>query len=214
MVDLILCPVAIWFGVPALVGTAFFTLRMGLMLVGGADADTGFDVDVDVEVDFDVEVGDVDAGDVDAVSDASGEPGDSTQAFKALSVQAIAAFVMGFGWGGLGALNGLGWPLPGSLAFAILCGSGMVWLLGKLLRFVYGLQSSGTVEMYRALETEGTVYTQIPARAAGMGRVRVIIGERARYYKAITDGDALPRDAKIRVVEINDEENSVKVVEA
>ncbi len=217
MLELILGPVTIWFGVPALVGTGFFTLRMGLMLVGGADADTGLDVDVDV--DFDIEVGDVEVGDVevagaDAAGDASAEPGDSTQAFKALSIQAIAAFVMGFGWGGLGALNGLGWPLAGSMAFAILCGSGMIWLLGKLLRFVYGLQSSGTVEMYRALETEGTVYARIPAGAAGMGRVRLVIGDRARYYKAITDGDALPRDAKIRVVEINDENNSVKVVEA
>ena len=211
MQELILGPVAIWFGVPALVGTAFFTLRTAMMLVGGVDADTGFDVDVDVDFDIDM---DVDVGDVDAAGETGGDPGDSTQAFQVLSIQAIAAFVMGFGWGGLGALNGLGWPLPGSIAFAVLCGSGMVWLLGKLLRFVYGLQSSGTVPMYQALETEGTVYAQIPAGATGMGRVRVVIGDRARYYKAITDGDALPRDAKIRVVEINDQENSVKVVEA
>ena len=209
MQELIFGPVAIWFGVPALVGTAFFALRMALMLVGGADVDTGFDVDVDV--DFDV---DVDVGDADAPSDTGGDPGDSTQAFKALSVQAISAFVMGFGWGGLGALNGLGWRLPGSIAFAILCGSGMVWLLGKLLRFVYGLETSGTVEMYQALESEGAVYAQIPAGAVGMGQVRVVIRDRERYYNAVTDGDALPRDAKVRVVEINDDDNSVKVVEA
>jgi len=211
MQELILGPVAIWFGVPALVGTAFFTLRTALMLVGGVDADTGFDVDVDVDFDIDM---DVDVGDVDAAGETGGDPGDSTQAFQVLSIQAIAAFVMGFGWGGLGALNGLGWPLPGSIAFAVLCGSGMVWLLGKLLRFVYGLQSSGTVAMYQALESEGIVYARIPAAAAGVGRVRVVIGDRERYYKAITDGDALPRDAKIRVVDINDEDNSVKVVEA
>ncbi len=205
MQELILGPVAIWFGVPALVGTTFFTLRMGLMLVGGVDADAGFDVDVDIGVDV---------GDVDAVAETGGDPGDSTQAFKALSVQAIASFVMGFGWGGLGALSGAGWPLSVSIAFAMLCGGGMVWLLGKLLRFVYGLQSSGTVPMYQALETEGTVYARIPAGSEGMGRVRVVVGDRERYYKAVTDGDALPRDAKIRVVEINDDDNSVKVVEA
>ncbi len=211
MQELILGPVAIWFGVPALVGTVFFSLRMALMLIGGADADAGFDVDVnfDVDVDFDVDV-----GDVDAMSETGGDPGDSTQAFKALSVQAIAAFVMGFGWAGLGALSGLGWGLYVSIAVAMLGGSGMVWFLGKLLRFVYGLQSSGTVAMYQALESEGTVYARIPAAAAGVGRVRVVIGNRERYYKAITDGDALPRDAKIRVVDINDEDNSVKVVEA
>ena len=205
MQELILGPVAIWFGVPALVGTVFFTLRMALMLVGGADADTGFDVDVDF---------DVDVGDVDAISETGGDPGDSTQAFKALSVQAIAAFVMGFGWAGLGALSGLGWPLSVSIAIAVVGGSWMVWFLGKLLSFVYGFQSSGTVPMYQALESEGTVYARIPAGSEGMGRVRVVIGDRERYYKAVTDGDALPRDAKIRVVEINDENNSVKVVEA
>ncbi len=213
MLELILGPVAIWFGVPALVGTSFFTLRMALMLVGGADVDADFDVDVDVDFDVDVDV-DVDAGDVDVASDAGGDTGDSTQAFQFLSVQAIAAFVMGFGWGGLGAWSGAGWPLPVTIAFAILCGGGMVWLLGKLLGFVYGLQSSGTVAMYHALESEGTVYARIPAGSEGMGRVRVVIGDRERYYKAITDGDALPRDAKIRVVEINDDDNSVKVVEA
>ena len=211
MQELILGPVAIWFGVPALVGTVFFSLRMALMLIGGADADAGFDVDVnfDVDVDFDVDV-----GDVDAMSETGGDPGDSTQAFKALSVQAIAAFVMGFGWAGLGALSGLGWGLYVSIAVAMLGGGGMVWFLGKLLHFVYGLQSSGTVAMYQALESEGIVYARIPAAAAGVGRVRVVIGDRERYYKAITDGDALPRDAKIRVVEINDEDNSVKVIEA
>ena len=173
MQELILGPVAIWFGVPALVGTAFFTLRMALTLVGGVDTDAGFDVDVDV--DFDVDM------DVDAVSETGGDPGDSTQAFEVLSIQAIASFVMGFGWGGLGAFSGGGWPLSISIAFAILCGFGMVWLLGKLLRFVYGFQSSGTVAMYHALESEGTVYAQIPAGASGVGRVRVVIGDRQRY---------------------------------
>ena len=43
MQELILGPVAIWFGVPALVGTACFTLRMALSLVGGVDTDAGFD---------------------------------------------------------------------------------------------------------------------------------------------------------------------------
>lgn len=214
MQELIFGPVAIWFGVPAVVGTAFFALRLGLMLVGGAETDAGFDVDVD----FDVVDVDVDVADVDAVGEATGEaggdPSDSTHAFKVLSIQAISAFIMGFGWGGLGALRGGGWPLPVSILFAILCGASMVWLLGKLLRFVYGLQSSGSLPMYQALESEGTVYAQIPAGEQGMGRVRVVIGDRARFYKALTEGAALPRDAKIRVVEINSDDNSVKVVEA
>ena len=90
----------------------------------------------------------------------------------------------------------------------------MVWLLAKLLRFVYGLQSSGTLETYHALEAEGTVYTQVPAARGGKGEVRVVIGERERFYNAVTEGDALPRDTKIRVVAINEDDNSVTVTRA
>lgn len=201
MQELMMGPVAIWFGVPALVGTAFFTLRLIATLVGGADGDAGIDMDVDV-------------ADADAVGESGGDVDDSSEAFKILSVQTIATFLMGFGWGGLGAFRGGGWPLPISFAFALACGVGMVWLLGKLLRFVYGLQSSGTVPLYQALESEGTVYTLIPAANAGAGQVRVVIGDRERYYNAVTDGRALERDTRIRVVEINDADNRVKVVEA
>ena len=200
MQELLLGPVTIWFGVPALVGTVFFALRMTMMLAGG-DTDGGVSVDADV-------------GDIDSVAESGSDPADSTHAFKVLSLQAIASFLMGYGWGGLGAFRGGGWPFWLSVGFALLCGLGMVWLLAKLLRFVYGLQSSGTLETYHALEAQGTVYTQVPAARSGKGEVRVVIGERARFYNAVTEGEVLPRDTKIRVVEINEDDNSVTVTRA
>lgn len=189
MADLIFGPVTIWFGVPALVGTAFFSLRMLMMLVGGD--------------------GDVDAGDVEVAADAG--DGDSSETFKVLSIQSIASFLMGFGWGGLGALRGAGWPLPLSIAFGFVAGAGMVWLLARLLRFVYGLQSSGTLPLFHALESEGTVYATIPGEQAGAGEVRLVIGERERYYRATTDGPELDRGTRIRVVAVNEQQSSVKV---
>ena len=189
MQDLIFGPVTVWFGVPAVVGTLFFTIRLLLMFVGGdAEMDGG-----------DAEVG-ADAGD-----------GDSTQTFKVLSIQAIASFLMGFGWGGLGALRGSGWPLPIAIAFGIVAGLGMVWLLARLLRFVYGLQSSGTLPLFHALESEGTVYAGIPAEGDGAGEVRLVIGERERYYKATTDGLALERGTRVRVIAVDENGSSVKV---
>jgi hypothetical protein len=89
----------------------------------------------------------------------------------------------------------------------------MVWLLAKLLRTIYGLQSSGNVPLYHALEAEGTVYAGVPAVGRGMGQVRVIIDDREVFYRAVSDGDALPRDEKIRVVAINDDD-SVTVTKA
>ena len=204
MSELFFGPIAIWFGIPAILGTTFFTLRMGLMLIGGdADADVGVDVEVDFDAGADVDVDTVEAG----------EAADSTSAFKVLSVQAIAAFLGGFGWGGLGALQGAGWSPATSALVGLASGVAMMWVLGKLLMFIYGLQSSGNVPLYHALESEGSVYARIPAAGEGKGRVRVVIDDRARFYKAITEGEALPRDAKVRVVSINDD-NSVTVTEA
>lgn len=189
MADLMFGPVTIWFGVPALVGTAFFSLRMLMMFVGGD--------------------GEIDAGDVEVASDAG--DGDSSDTFKVLSIQSIASFLMGFGWGGLGALRGAGWPLPLSIAFGMVAGAGMVWLLARLLRFVYGLQSSGTLPLFHALESEGTVYATVPGEEGGAGEVRLVIGERERYYRATTEGPELARGTRVRVVAVNEQQSSVKV---
>jgi membrane protein implicated in regulation of membrane protease activity len=183
-----------------LVGTVFFTLRTAMMLIGG-------DVDADVDVGVDVEF---DAADADMAAEGS----DSTAAFKVLSIQAIAAFLMGFGWGGLGAFSGSGWSPTVSVLVALVAGLAMMWVLGALLRFVYGMQSTGNVPMYQALEAEGRVYAQIPPAGAGKGEVRVVIGDRERYYKATSDGAALPTGARVRVVSVNEDDNSVTVTGA
>ena len=189
MQDLLFGPVTIWFGVPAIVGTMFFTIRLLMMFIGGdVDGDAG-----------DVEVG-AEAGD-----------GDSTETFKVLSIQAIASFLMGFGWGGLGALRGSGWPLSVAIAVGIVAGLGMMFVLARMLRAVYGLESSGTLPLFHALESEGTVYAGIPAGGEGVGEVRLVIGERERYYKASTDGAEIERGRRIRVVAVDEEGSSVKV---
>ncbi len=202
MMDLLFGPVAIWFGIPATVGTAFFAARTALMLIGGdADADAGVDMEVEL-----------DAAAADAVAD-PGDTGDSSAAFKVLSIQAISAFLMGFGWGGLGALRGSGWSPGVSALVGLVAGLAMMWLLATLLRFIYGLQSSGNLPLYHALEAEGSVYAQIPRAGEGRGEVRIVIGDRERYYRAVSDGGELPTGAKVRVVSVNEDDNSVTVTE-
>jgi len=184
---------ALWFGVPALVGTAFFLGRMALMAVGG-DAD-GFD-------------GADGLGDGDVALDDSGD------AFEVLSLQTIAAFMMGFGWGGLGAFRGSGLPLVVAVPVGVVFGILMVWLLARVLRFVMGLQSSGTMPLYHTLEATGTVYAQIPAAGEGTGEVRVVVGDRERYVFATTAGEALPRNTEVRIVRVDEQANRVEVERA
>ena len=48
---------------------------------------------------------------LDAFGDADAGFDDSGDAFQILSIQTMAAFMMGFGWGGLGAFRGSGLPV-------------------------------------------------------------------------------------------------------
>ncbi len=193
MNDLFLGGGAAWFTVPALIGTVFFVLRTVLMLVGG---DAGGDVDVDVGVDVDGDLSHADPG----------------HAFQVLSIQTIAAFLMGFGWGGLGGLKGTGWSLTASFTFGLAAGAGMVWLLAKLLRSVYRLEASGNVRIDQTLDLEGSVYIAIPGDG-GRGRVRLIVDDRERFFNAVSEDEVLEARTRVRVVRVNDD-NSVTVTRA
>ncbi len=120
---------------------------------------------------------------------------------------------MGFGWGGLGGYRGSGWSFTGSFVFGIVLGSAMVWVLGRVLEWVYRLQSHGNVSIHDTIGLEGSVYAQVPGSGAGKGQVRLIVGERERFFNAITDGDALETRTRIRVVDVNDD-NTITVAAA
>lgn len=182
MFDLLFEGYAPWFTVPALVGTGVFIIRMILMLAGGFDAD------------MDMGDGDADIGDADH--------GDSTAAFHILSIHSLAAFGMGFGWGGFAAMR----TLPGGLSLAILVALGIgvafVWIQMLLLKAVYDLQSSGNVRLSDAVGLEGDVYLRVPARGEGVGRVRLVVSERLRIFNAVTEGEELPRSTRVRVAKV------------
>ena len=199
---------ALLFTVPALLGTMVFLIKLGLMALGaGADADVDVPHDVDIPHDVDV------PHDIDVQADAHDALGhdDSTAAFTYLSIQGIAAFVMGFGWGGLIGLRTFRWELLSSVVLAVAFGAFLMWLLGILLRAVYSLQQSGNIRIADTVGCEGVVYTNIPGAGEGRGSVRVVIDDRARIYNAVTEGEALPTKSRVRVTQAN-RDNSVTVV--
>lgn len=172
------------FGVPAVLGTVFFVLRLVLMLIGHAD--THADVPHDVHTD----------------------PG---EAFKVFSLQAFAAFFMGFGWAGIAAMRGAGLGLPPSLVIGAGGGSGMVWLLAALLRAVWSMQTSGNIDIREAIGLSGQTYVTIPGSRAGRGQVRVVIEDRQRLFNAVTDGPPIPTGAIVQVVGTNPD-NTITVL--
>lgn len=190
MLDLFFSNGAGWFTVLAAVGTSVFVFRLILLLAGHHSG-----------------IGDVHA---DISHDAHSDPGD---AFKALSFQSIAAFMMGFGWGGLGALKGSGLSLVPTLFIALAAGVAMVWVLALLLKGVHDLQSSGNVLSSDSIGSEGDVYLTVPGNSAGTGQVRVVIGDRQRIYNAATDAEPLPTGTRVKVVGVTNE-NTLTVIRA
>ena len=181
---------AIWFGIPALVGSGIFVIRLILMFAGFLD--------------LDVPVGD---GDMDAT-----ELLDSDDAFRLFSLQSIAAFLMGFGWGGLLGLFSLDLSPAGSVAMGMGVGAAFVWLITWLMQAVYALQSSGNIAIEDAAGRSGEVYVTIPGGGQGSGQVRLTIGQRQRLYRAVTEGEAIASQARVRVTRVNDD-NTVTVVQ-
>lgn len=176
-----------WFTVPALIGTAVFGLKLLMSLVG----DVAGNLDIDIDADHT----------------------DPDTAFKFLSIQSIAAFLMGFGWVGLAAYHGSDWGWVTSAVLGVAGGAAMVWLLGILLKAVYDLQSSGNVTIRDAVGREGDVYVTVPGGSSGRGQVKVTIGNRQRIFGAVTEGEELPSATRVRVLKAN-EDNTLTVTRA
>jgi hypothetical protein len=187
---------AVLFGVPAMLGSAVFLLRIGLMLIGGHSGGDFHGADIHADV--------VHGGDAHS---------DSGQAFKTLSIQSVSAFLLGFGWVGLGAYRGSGLSLWTSVGIALAAGFALMWLLGLALKAMNDLQASGTIDIHTAIGQEGDVYCTVPPRGKGRGQVRVIVQERQRIYNAVTDGESLPTSSRIRVMGVN-EDNTLTVCSA
>jgi len=181
---------ALWFSIPALFGSGMFILRILMMLIGGDGAD-----------DFGGDAGDVEF-------DMEGH--DSSGAFEILSIQGASAFLMGFGWVGIGSLLGAGWSPTVSFGTGFLGGMLLVWILGNTLGAVRGLASSGNVNIQEALGKTGEVYARVPASGEGKGQVRVVLSNRQRIYNAVSNGPELGTNAQVRVVAVNDD-NSLTV---
>jgi hypothetical protein len=197
--DALLSGPAAWFGVPALIGTALFLLRT-IMLLAGAHHGTDF------------HSGGTDAVDTHGSVDHSVDHDKaSSGAFKALSLQTITAFAMGFGWAGLAALNGFHKPILTSTLMAIFGGVAMVWLLALLLKAMHDLQSSGNISLESAIGREADVYLTVPPKGQGTGQVRVVIDDRMRIYNASSEADAAPTSSRVRIIKANDD-NTLSVV--
>jgi hypothetical protein len=187
--------------ITAIVGCTMLALQVILMLVGlggDHDGDVGHaDADAHVDVDHDGDVGDV-------------HEGHGNLFFKILSLKALCAFFGLFGLTGL-ALHQEGVTPVLRILAASGAGIGGFALVGYLVKWMYGLTSSGNVNVRNAVGKPASVYLRIPAKGEGSGKVTLELQGRSMEIEAVSEGEMIPTGAKVVVAEVIGE-NTLKVV--
>jgi len=84
-----------------------------------------------------------------------------------------------------------------ALAGALAAGFASVWIIQKIFRSMLRLQSSGTVSLFAAVGSEGSVYLTVGKDG---GRVQINFANRLREFEAVSaDGASIPTGTAIRV---------------
>jgi len=180
-----------------------------VMLLSGAD--DGGDLTGDVGgMDGDMGGMDADIGDGEPLDHGGTNP---DAAFRVISFQTIAAFLMGAGWGGLGAYRGSNLEFGWSLLVAAACGTAMLYLFAWLMKVVYDLQTSGNISPRQVVGQEAQVDVEIPSSHMGQGTIKIVVNERMRRYRAITEGQTLQRGDTVRITKLNPD-NTMTVTRA
>ena len=122
-----------------------------------------------------------------------------------LSQRTVTGFFFGFGWSGAIALRrGVGLPV----AILAACAVGAAFLFGIwfLMRVLYGMRSSGTLDYRNAIGQTGTVYVTIPPAMAAGGQIEVMVQGRLQTVHCLTRAAApISPGTKIKVTGLVDE---------
>jgi len=122
---------------------------------------------------------------------------DSDSGFQALTIQGISSFFAMFGVVGFTLYHSAALGIVLALAGALTAGAFSLWVIHKLFRSMLRLQSSGTVSLYAAVGSEGSVYLTVGKDG---GSVQINFANRLREFEAVSaDGATLPTGTAIRV---------------
>jgi hypothetical protein len=122
---------------------------------------------------------------------------DSDAGFQALTIQGISSFLAMFGVVGYTLFHGAVVGAALSIVAAVGAGVASMWIIHKIFRGMLRLQSSGTVSLFAAVGSEGTVYLTVSKEG---GRVQINFANRLREFEAVSaDGATIPTGTAIRV---------------
>ena len=118
------------------------------------------------------------------------------------SVQTISAFFLGFGWGGVVALE-MGWNLFIAVVIAFNLGGLLMAAMYFLLVGLLSLQARGNRDYGTAVGATAEVYVTIPANRGGNGQIQVLISGRVTTADAMTDDETdLKPGQHVKVIDL------------
>jgi len=180
----------------AVLGGGCFILRLIMMVLGFGHHDTGSEGTA---------AGGADGGDTGFHHDSA----DSDISFKTLSLQGLTAFFMMFGLVGWAMIRESKQPATVAILVAFAAGVGTVWLIKKIFHFAGTLQSSGNVDLTKAIGQEGTVYLTV--HPGQIGKVQVVIHDQLKIMDARSDcAEAILTGQNIKIVSVT---NNILMVE-
>ncbi|WZL72743.1 hypothetical protein QBE52_17010 [Clostridiaceae bacterium 35-E11] len=170
-----------YFAIPFSVVLAIQLILTFTGMGGGGDVDTlddGFDVDGDTEGD----------GGVDS-------------SFQLFTVRNFITFFTVFGWAGIATYH-TGASKAMTIFAAITIGIIVMGIVASLFYFIMKLSENGTMNLKNAVGATGEVYLSIPERKSGIGKVQITVQGSLKEMEAMTEGEAIPTDAIIKVVDV------------
>lgn len=144
-----------------------------------------------------------DADDFDDAADATeGE-------VQVLSVRTVTAFFAGFGWTGVATLES-GASLPLALLLSTLVGGVFLGGVLLLMKALYSMRHSGTLDYRNAVGEIGSVYLRIPPAMSDPGQIEIKVQGRLMVAQAFTHSETeIPNRARVRVIDLLDQNTLV-----
>lgn len=161
----------------ALIATAVFAVQMILTIIG------------------------IDAHDVADLDFADGDTMDSGGAVSLFSIRSLVNFFVGLGWSGVTFLpvirqTWIVWII--SIVIGMLFAYIYIWMRKKLK----GLERNGAIRYTECVGLVGDVYLHIPSQRSGRGKVQLSLNGSVHEFDAMTEGDAVPTGAKVKVISV------------
>jgi hypothetical protein len=171
----------------AVVASLIFIVQMVLTLIGMDSSD--------VDVDFD-----------------GANTMDLGGGLNLFTIKNFIGFLVGFGWAGVCFYD----AIPNVillLLVAFVVGCLFVGIFVVIYKQTKKLEHNGAFKIDDVMGTTVSVYLRIPANGTGKGKVQVSQNGSVHELDAFTDGEEIPSGAKVKIVEVIDNE-TVKVEKA